>query len=143
MTPTMRARNLIDLMADLSKIIEQENDQLSQPSVDLLSPILTEKQVLFDAYEVQLRELTSQPDFVKKIDPEIRTRLALASRNFDDLARSNARKLKVMMDSSKQVINNIAKSARKASGTLNAYNASGIAKETGPRSAPIALNQSY
>ena len=143
MTPTMRATNLIDLMADLSKIIEQENKQLNEPTSSLLSPILTEKQVLFDAYEVQLRELTSLPDFAKKIDPEIRTRLAVASRSFDDLARNNARKLKVMMDSSKQVINNIAKSARKASGSLNAYNAAGVARETGPRTPPIALNQSY
>jgi len=142
MNPAVRAHNLIGLMEDLVDLLERENALLERPRSRELGPVIEEKQALFKLYEEQIHALANDNDFAAALEPELKARLQEVGARFEDLAKINERKLKLAAQASQRIVDHIADAARKAAGHVEGYGQSGASRETGARSAPVALNRS-
>ena len=142
MNPSVRAYNLIGLMEDLVELLARENALLERPRNRDLAPVVKEKQALFKLYEEQINALAADPEFGTSLEPELRERLREVGERFEDLARINERKLKLLSEASQKIVDVIADAARRASGHVDAYGDSGASHAQPIRSAPVALNRS-
>jgi flagellar biosynthesis/type III secretory pathway chaperone len=142
MTPSLRAHNLIGLMEDLVELLERENALLERPRSRELGPVIEEKQALFKLYEEQIHALANDNEFASALEPELRERLKEVGGRFEDLAKLNERKLKLVSQASERIVERIADAARRASGHVDSYGQSGASGAAPQRAAPVALNRS-
>lgn len=136
----LRARNLISLTQELIKLLKQENAALDRPSSSVLAPLVREKEALFKIYDEETDFLTTHPEFMKQITPELKEELRLLAHEFDELVRLNEKKLKVTLKVSRHLVGRIAEAARKAKGQINAYSKKGTMDIKGNTS-PVKINQ--
>lgn len=141
MNPTVRAHNLIGLMEDLVELLQRENALLERPRSRELGPVIEEKQALFKLYEEQVHAIANDNAFAAELEPELRQRLKDVGERFEDLARINERKLKLVSDASQKIVDVIADAARRAAGHIDGYGQSGASHARPARSAPVALNR--
>ena len=142
MNPNVRAQNLIGLMEELVDLLERENALLERPRARELGPVVEEKQALFKLYEEQINAIAEEGSaFGAALEPDLRERLRATGERFDDLARINERKLKVMTASSQHIVDRIADAARRAAGQVQSYGRSGAAGGGTLQPAPVALNR--
>lgn len=141
MNPNVRAHNMIGLMEDLVDLLERENALLDKPRSRELGPVIEEKQALFKLYEEQINAIANDNGFAAGLEPDLRARLSEIGQRFDDLAKINERKLKLMTESSQQIVDKIADAARQAAGHVDSYGRTGASAGQASRSAPVALNR--
>ncbi|MBP5856974.1 hypothetical protein KAJ83_08135 [Marivibrio halodurans] len=142
MNPNVRAHNLIALMEDLVDLLQRENALLERPRSTELGPVIEEKQALFKLYEEQVHAIAQDATFASDLEPDLRERMKDVGSRFEDLARVNERKLKLVSDASQKIVDVIADAARRASGHVEGYGKTGDSRGRPVRSAPVALNRS-
>lgn len=142
MNPNVRAHNLIALMEDLVELLQRENTLLERPRSTELGPVIEEKQALFKLYEEQVHAIAQDNAFASGLEPDLRERLKEVGGRFEELARVNERKLKLVSDASQKIVDVIADAARRAAGHVEGYGKTGGSQARPVRSAPVALNRS-
>ncbi|WP_191059262.1 hypothetical protein [Geminicoccus harenae] len=81
------------LMRQLEQVMEQEILILRAMRLDRLEEVVTEKTVLCQAYEAELRALRREPELLAGLDPALRAELEHATRDFQVRAGANLRAL--------------------------------------------------
>ena len=127
MSPQFRARNILSLTRDLIRVLEQENEALDQPQVVRLSPIVREKEALFQLLDEELEGVDPGSSFLSLLPEDLRTELSQTAAYFDELLKINERKLSLSLRVSRAIADQIAAAVRKVRGEFNTYGASGKA----------------
>lgn len=140
MNATIRAHNMIELLEDLVAILEKENDLLETPRAKDLEPVIEEKQALFKLYTEQVGAIAEDPGFAASLPEELRESLTGMATKLDAAMAANKRRLELLTNASKHIVNRITEAAREAAGRVPQYGRGG--SMTDPRSAaPVAMNQ--
>lgn len=136
------ANELIDLMRSLTTIMQEETAKLRSPGPHAdLSELAGAKIRLVAALEARTAELArTQPDWVEKLDPDLRDDLAAALVDLRDVSAINAEVLERQIDLSSEMMAAVAAEARRVAGTHSTtYGAAGGVFRT-DMAAPISVN---
>ncbi len=142
MNATIRAQNLIELMEDLVRVLERENELLKTPRAQELTPVVEEKQALFKHYNDHIAAISQNPGFSGAIPVDLRERLRDLAESFDDLMKVNRRRLEILTKSSQHIVNRIVEAAKDAAGQVPNYSRQGGVNQS-RKAAPVALNQEF
>ncbi|HWU95017.1 MAG TPA: flagellar protein FlgN [Sphingomonas sp.] len=134
---------LIDAMVSLTHIMEEESEQLAKaPYFPEMPEIATVKLRLTGRIEAEVARMKREaPDnWAERLDPEVRERLAEASRGLRDASTINQQVLKRQIELSTDMMGAIAAEAQRLTGTRNmTYGAcGGLGVTDAP--APISIN---
>ena len=84
-----RVTLLLTLMRRLGQVMARERAILRGMELDALDDLQQEKEVLAEAYEIELRHLRGRPELMEALDPEVRAELFEAMRGFQEHLRAN------------------------------------------------------
>lgn len=140
MNTTIRAHNMIELLDDLVAVLERENELLAAPRANDLEPVIEEKQALFKIYGEQVGAIAEDPGFAASLPDDLRESLTDKATQLDAAMAANKRRLELLTNASKHIVNRITDAAREAAGRVPQYGRGGAM--TDPRSAaPVAMNR--
>ena len=88
-----RVTLLLTLMRRLGQVMDRERAILRGLEIEALDDLQQEKEVLAEAYEIELRHLRGRADLMDALDPELRAELFEAMRGFQDRLRANRQAL--------------------------------------------------
>lgn len=140
MNAAIRAHNLIDLLEDLTAVLNREIELLERPNAQSLTPVVEEKQALFKLYEDHMKVIAEQPDFATSLPEELKTRLTSVAETFEAAVAKNRRRLELLQKSSQQIVGRIVEAAKEAAGAVPHYSRSGGAYQA-TNAAPVAMNR--
>jgi flagellar biosynthesis/type III secretory pathway chaperone len=140
MNASIRAHNMIDLLEDLVAVLERENALLETPRAKDLEPVIEEKQALFKLYTDQVGEIARDQGFASALPEDLRDRLTDMANALDDAMKRNKRRLELLTNASKHIVDRITEAARDAAGRVPQYGRAGklTAYEA---AAPVAMNK--
>lgn len=142
MNAAVRAQNLIDLMRELTGLLERENEILKRPREVDLKPLVDEKRALFRMYDEHMIAISKDPGFAASLGPDIKEELRAASLRFEEVARANEKRLGALVNASRQIVSRITEAAKRAAGHIEGYARDGETRGMG-KAAPIAVNRTF
>jgi len=140
-----RVDDLLFIAAHLIDILEQENTALTHNKIDVVGDLLEQKIKLSRAYEIRVIGMEQSGQTLAGIEPALIEDLKQQSARLQSLVESNARELKVGIETGKRYMEALAdgvKAATRNAGTYGANGTSGYAAlGTKAQSSSVAIDE--
>jgi len=117
MEPLERVTVLLTLMRRLQDVMESENRMVRSMTLDRLADLQDEKLALAEAYELEMKHLRREPDFIASVDIGIREILEDAMRELRMAMRTNMETLGAAQTVLEGLVRRLGSSAASVSGS--------------------------
>lgn len=138
MDATKRVGDLIVICNRLSEILEAENRALMAHKADIVQDLLDEKNTLARAYESRLKGLTELGEDILNVDKDLLERLKLLGLRINEKLETNAKLLKIAMESNRRVVKMVAEAVKEARPGPSVYSSAGTYGNSGRSGAQTA-----
>ena len=115
-----RAEMLMTLMRQLEDVLARETACVRTMQIERMERLQSEKVALSEAYEIELRAMRGDPDFIAALPVEIREELERTTRRLQGCIRDNANALNAARKTVDRMVKRIAESLQ---GPAPAYGA--------------------
>lgn len=151
MEPLERVTVMITLIRQLEAVMERENRALKAVDMVVVESLQDEKNLLAEAYEIEMRKIMADPSILGSLDSHVRQTLDEAVRQLQATSSRNEASLAAAKTVIERLVQKLgesmAKSARggrygngAASAHAPGYGAAGVGGQTGGQVIAVAFN---
>ena len=112
--PNSAVKHILGSIQRLASVYEQENDALSKADTKSFFSLQEEKLSAARLYEFGVKELLKRKEDVKRVNPDLQTKLKETQARFSELAQTNMDSLSRMQRSVERLGNTLRNAARDA-----------------------------
>lgn len=139
-----RIDEIVDVAQHLAKLLERENQALSQRRPADVAGLQDEKTKLSKLYDSHLQALAKAPDLLAKVRPERREALKALAKKLDGLVAANGRLLKSSIEANQRVLKAVIETAKRLQNRGAVYSRDGQiggSAAKGLRTVSVSVNQ--
>ncbi len=138
MNPSARAHELIELSHSLVQVMATEIETLKAGRVADIEPMQIQKEALSNAYETHMRDVAAEPGMFNAIEPELKTELTTAAKQFESTATENRNAVQAALELNSRLVQVIADAVTKNTLSATGYTKTGAAPSYSARAVPTA-----